>query len=597
MSIKFVDKDVVNNLAAYGISFRKKDDVMFKELLEIDFLSKIQRNIISRRESVSLADSKNYFYNGISIDYKNSYLPDVAKASSIIVDSMSKGEHIVLVTDYDSDGLNSAVVLVKTFKEHFNYNNITLLVNKRRHGNGINPTLVNRILGVNGEKKIGLIITADHGSVNEEAYSLLKGKIKDLRIIVTDHHEVKEEIYPVSADAFVNHMRKDNEYPYSVSGCHVAFITMVETYKLLNNTNKLKPLYNLLPYVATSVITDVMPLNVVINRLIVKLGLIEINKCYDKTWNVIRKINKIENSVTAHDIAYIVGAFINTANRTDSEDLGIAFLLGSDYDVLYKHGKSISKLNNMRKSVTKEVIKSKQQEVVDNKYSNSMVLVIDTDIAISGIVASRLGGDEQFPVICFVDSGEDVLTGSSRGIVDGINLMSAFKKIHKDYPEVLLQYGGHKGAAGCKISKSGIEIFRAEFDKHVKEQFSKIKISKHIEIDEYITADKISPQLHSAISILAPYGNKWLEPVLATKMKIGYAKVYKTGFIRIIFKTPNGREVNGMMFINRNSSVNDKMLQDVKMYDKNVIVLYNLRIDALGGSKDITLNVINIMEE
>ena len=111
------------------------------------------------------------------------------------------------------------------------------------------------------------MITSDHGSVNEYEYQDLKQSC-GFEIVVTDHHTVQYDIYPNTADAFVNPLRKDSEYFTEISGCTVAFLVMVYTYhKHIKESNK-KDYYHIFPYEAISIISDIMSCELPLNRYI-----------------------------------------------------------------------------------------------------------------------------------------------------------------------------------------------------------------------------------------------------------------------------------------------------------------------------------------
>ena len=132
---------------------------------------------------------------------------------------------------WTSKGISSAVVLTKGIKNILKHKNTTTVVNKRIYGNGFNPRIVRKILDINSDKKIDLIITADHGSNDDEYYIELKNKIKDLKIILTDHHTISK--YPKNVDAFINPMREDSTFVKDISGCATAFLLMVKVHQLM----------------------------------------------------------------------------------------------------------------------------------------------------------------------------------------------------------------------------------------------------------------------------------------------------------------------------------------------------------------------------
>lgn len=92
-------------------------------------------------------------------------LPDVELASDIILKHMESGSKILLLSDTDSDGQNSAAVTVLIFKKIFGIDIDMKLSNKRINGYGINDTLTKETLEADKEKHYGLIMTSDHGKL------------------------------------------------------------------------------------------------------------------------------------------------------------------------------------------------------------------------------------------------------------------------------------------------------------------------------------------------------------------------------------------------------------------------------------------------
>lgn len=66
----------------------------------------ILNNYLTRIPDVALEDT--IFIKEL---YNRTLLPFLERASGIISDSITNNKHIVLVTDYDADGITSAVVL------------------------------------------------------------------------------------------------------------------------------------------------------------------------------------------------------------------------------------------------------------------------------------------------------------------------------------------------------------------------------------------------------------------------------------------------------------------------------------------------------
>ena len=89
-------------------------------------------------------------------------LPDMAKARDRVIKAMKDGEHIVIFSDYDADGIPGAVVL-SDFFGRAGYRNISFYIPHRHdEGFGLNLEAIEECVA-RGAK---LIITVDCGTAD-----------------------------------------------------------------------------------------------------------------------------------------------------------------------------------------------------------------------------------------------------------------------------------------------------------------------------------------------------------------------------------------------------------------------------------------------
>jgi single-stranded-DNA-specific exonuclease len=560
-------------------------------------LSKIQKRILENRltdEEYNLYknDIDTYMYNALSLLDNIDKIPDLDKSSDLLEKHINKENYIAVVTDYDADGITSAVTLYKSLRRIFGVkrDNIVVIVNKRKHGNGFNRTLVSRIEEVSSKRKIKLMITADHGSSDEDSFAYLKEKI-GMDIILTDHHQIKYEKYPKSVDAFINIQRKDCDYHKDVSGCFVAFITMVAAYRQMHMSDKLDVFNIVMPYVAISTVTDVMSLKVPLNRHIVRTGLNELNSFRNKAWLAIKKVLGIPGTITPKDIGFKLGPLINTGNRVNEEQL----LVTEKFHVAEILASKLAKLNKYRKTITKEVMKQANAQANESKFKDSIVTSVNSELAINGIVAANIGNSRGLPSVCFVNNKEmpDILTGSCRGIVDGLDIMKVFKNIQNNSKGILIEYGGHDGAAGCKINSKKLDNFKDLFNKYSKQQLDSIPKEKHIEIDHIVPEFKLTPALAKSVETCGPYGKQWPEPVFLTKLIVD--RVFKFGTIaRLKLRKSSGVEIEATHFFNKASDININNISEILKPGTEIYLAYNITIDSYLNSYSLSLSVVDI---
>jgi single-stranded-DNA-specific exonuclease len=143
-------------------------------------------------------------------------LPDMEKARDRIIEAVQKGEHIMIFSDYDCDGIPASIVL-SDFFQRAKYENISFYIPHRHNeGFGLNMEAVEEAL----RRGARVLVTLDCGIADlaESAEATNKG----IDVIITDHHQPKE-ILP-TAFAIVNPNRADSQYPFKdLCGSGVAY--------------------------------------------------------------------------------------------------------------------------------------------------------------------------------------------------------------------------------------------------------------------------------------------------------------------------------------------------------------------------------------
>ena len=539
---------------------------------------------------------KNYNYE----DYVNpkydllkdlNKLADIDKAADIIYKHIKNNSNILICSDLDCDGMTSAMTLYSFLKDVFKIkeDKLRVIINKRLHGNGFNPILVDRIKSLNNEFPIDLMITSDHGSVNELEYQDLK-KVCGFDIVVTDHHTVQYDIYPNTADAFVNPLRKDCDYFTEISGCTVAFLLMVYTYHKHCKKADIKHYYHIFPYPAISIISDVMSCELPLNRYIYRVGINYINRLQNINFLSYRNILDIPFIFTNNDIKMKLAPFINSANRTNIEQIGYDLLSSNDISVSKELAILVDNKNEIKKKEVREISNFILDNISEVEKDGGYCCIIDTQTAINGVVAARIGEKLKVPIICF--SGNEVLTGSCRGMLEGFDLLECLDKISQLDKDVIIKYGGHKSACGCAIHRDKFDTFKKMFYNVSKDMISKLDISKTISVDCEIPIHKVNPDLINIIRSVGPYGKDWEEPIFSSKAKFKYA-IGMGSVARLCFQKGNKGQISGFYNI-------PKGITDIKEHfvrNEEYTIIYNVDITSYNGVYDYSLNIIDIIKE
>jgi single-stranded-DNA-specific exonuclease len=152
--------------------------------------------------------------------------------------------------------------------------------------------------------------------------------------------------------------------------------------------------------------------------------------------------------------------------------------------------------------------------------ASTVVYDPDWHKGVIGIVASRLIETHYKPTVVFTRSG-DVLTASARS-VRGFDLYAALSACQ----EHMIQFGGHKYAAGLTIRPEQYTGFCQRFEEVVSKRIQPEQQERTLSIDMEIPISEITPKFYRIINQMAPFGPGNMRPVLLSKgvADRGYAK-------------------------------------------------------------------------
>lgn len=497
----------------------------------------------------------------LDIKYLESYksLKNVDVAGKLIAKHILNKSRILLVVDYDADGNTSAATIVNMLVKCFNYDikNISLLVNERRYGNGVNDTLVDKILVNHKKKKYDLLISADHGSSDEERFKRLKEV--DIDLCITDHHLLPKTGVPVSADIFVNPQQPGCEKHKKLSGCAVAYYTMLATRdELVKNGVKVNNdiADDVLSFVAVSTIADSMDMSNLSNRYIVKKGLSNLFLSNDVMWKHFNSKNKLDKPMRDIDVSFKIAPLINAASRMNSASSAAMYLLSSTYESADINFRKLNKLNAKRKERQNQLMMyAKDQVTIKEGMENCNVITLNNAMGVNGIVSTLITIQFGLPTVTFHNSGNGTLSGSGRSSHPTLNIRECYEYVSKKLPHGMLGMGGHAGAAGCSIREEDLDTFKVEFDNAVLAQLPNGLRDVSINVDMRLEPYEVNSNVVKSIDSLRPFGIGFDKPLFVTRYEVD--RIFTFGKSRehaiMKFKVDEDRIVEGM-FINGNGA-------------------------------------------
>ncbi len=103
---------------------------------------------------------------------------------------------------------------------------------------------------------------------------------------------------------------------------------------------------------------------------------------------------------------------------------------------------------------------------------------------------------------------DGVAKGSARSIA-GFNIYEALQECQ----DLLIQFGGHKAAAGLELKKENIEPFKQKFNEILKRSLTQEKIQPEVIIDAKISLNEITPKFVRILNQFAPFGPGNMRPI------------------------------------------------------------------------------------
>ncbi len=431
-------------------------------------------------------------------------MQDMEKAIERIEAAIATGEKIMVYGDYDVDGTTAVAVVYSFFKKH--HGNIEYYIPDRyKEGYGISTQGIDYA----AENGFGLIIALDCGikSVDKIAYANTLG----IDFIICDHHTPGDEL--PAAVAVLDPKRADCPYPFKeLSGCGIGF-KLAQAYAEKNDLpfEEVSRYYDL---VAVSISCDIVPI-VGENRVLAYYGLKKLNEDPCIGLKILMGVAGKSISYTISDIVFLLGPRINAAGRIDDAKHAVELLIACNDEEAQIKGDLINIKNTERKGhdlqITDEALGmiGDSQILIDKK--STVVFNKDWHKGVIGIVASRLTEKYYRPTVVLTQSNGHV-AGSARSVF-GYDLYEALCGCS----DLLIQFGGHKYAAGLTMHPKNVEAFMDKFEEVVSATITAEQLIQQIQIDAELRLTQIEPKFFRVMNQFAPFGPENMSPVFITK--------------------------------------------------------------------------------
>lgn len=460
--------------------------------------------ILVLREIDSFRKARQFFKPTLEDLHDPYLLTGMKEAVKRIIRALTNNEKILIYGDYDVDGTNASAMLY-LFLTEIGGNVDIYIPNRFTEGYGISRKGIDEAK----QNKINLIISVDCGitAIEETKYA------KDLGIdlIICDHHEPGDKL--PDALAVLDPLKPGCPYPYKyLSGAGVTF----KLIQAISDSIGMKEVpLKYLDFVAVASAADIVPLTGE-NRILVKLGLEKLNNEPRPSFKaLIDKAGLKLGNISSSQIVFGLAPRINAVGRLGDAYRAIKLLLSQTYDEAYQYAEILDIENRNRRAIDDEILSEAINKVENEIDLQKEIAIIlhkeDWHLGVIGIVASRLVEKYYRPTI-LLTSVDGVVKGSGRSIAD-FNLYEAIKHCE----DLVLQFGGHKAAAGLSIHPEKIDLFKKRFNEFAKNNLTQEQLILTIEIEAVIDLSSITPKFRRIFEKFAPFGPQNMKPVFLTE--------------------------------------------------------------------------------
>ena len=519
----------------------------FKRIGEIYGIDQVIARIIRNRDVIEKEELDKYLKGGEKDFYSPYLLKDMEKGIEILKEKIEQGKTIRIIGDYDIDGVCSTYILYTGLKRCGGLVDFEI-PDRIKDGYGVNEQLVQEAV----ENGIDTILTCDNGIA--AAKELMFAKDAGMTVIVTDHHEVpymeeqgeRNYILP-QVDAIINHKQPDCGYPFKeLCGAAVAYKVVTALYEVFQIPRK--ELKELLSFAGFATVGDVMILQGE-NRIFVKEALKELEHTTNIGMESLMEVCELKGTkLTAYHIGFVLGPCMNASGRLDTAKKALSLLCAKDKLSAQALAKELKMLNDNRKEMTDEGVKTAIHMIEKEGLYKDRVLVVylpDCHESIAGIIAGRIREKYYKPVFVLTKAKEGV-KGSGRSI-ESYSMYDEMTKVK----DIFTKFGGHPMAAGLSLPEDKVEEFRRRLNENCT--LTTEDLTEQIVIDVPMPLDYINEALIEQLDVLEPFGKGNEKPVFADK-NIGILSMARIGknkdMLRLRLKKESGCIMESTMFRN-----------------------------------------------
>ncbi len=466
-------------------------------------------------------------------------LKNLQLATARLRRALAQGEQIVVLGDYDVDGVSSTALLVSILRR-FGAKPRFVVPRRMEDGYGLSRSAIDRALEPG---RPDLFVALDCGTNSHEEVAYLGSLGVD--VIVVDHHRSKEKA--LEHGILINPHAHD--LPGDDAWRHLCTVGLV--FKLVHGLVKelrqenhpeahAIKLRDYLDLVALGTVADLVPLQFE-NRILARHGLRTLQEAARPGLRALMDVAGVRpgQDLMPVDISFRLGPRINASGRLADAALSVELILSDDARFCRETARQLDDFNRERQDIERAITDEAERQV-EQQFADQPGIVLYAEgwhPGVVGIVAGRVTRKYHRP--CIVLGNEVTQAKGSGRSVDGINLV----EILGGCADLLSSWGGHPMAVGVALPKENLEKFRVRFAEGVRAWTGGRAAEPELRIAAWLRLADIQDRLMDELAQMHPFGQANPEPVFGLRGVVlrQRPEVFKGQHFRFVLEQADGR--------------------------------------------------------
>ena len=511
-------------------------------------------------------------------------LRNLEGAATRLRQAIARRENVVVLGDYDVDGVSSTALLVMVLRR-FGLDPRFIVPRRSEDGYGLSRSAIDRALEPG---KPHLFIALDCGTNSHDEVGYLQSIGID--VMVVDHHRSKEKALDIAL--LVNPHVEATEDGADAAWRNLCTVGLV--FKVLHGLLKQLrqenhpvafriKLKDHLDLVALGTVADLVPLTGE-NRIMARHGLRMLQETQRPGLRALMDVSGVstKQGILPVDISFRLGPRINASGRLADAALSVELLLSDDRTFCFDTARQLDVFNRERQDIERGITEQAER-LVETQFASEPGIVLFDEAwhpGVVGIVAGRVTRQYNRPCIVLGNEG-DFAKGSGRS-VDGVSLVEILNGCAGN----ISSWGGHPMAVGISLLKTEVAAFRTRFSDAIRAYSGNGLTEAKLTISSWITADQINDRLMDELEALHPFGQGNPEPVFGVRGVVFRQRpeVFKLKHFRFSFEDARGRRLHGVAW---------KMADRLPPLDKPVDLAIELTWNYFNDRKLLQLEMID----